>query len=94
MAVAALAVAALAGCGSSGDLSVVNEGASDVTVSIGDEDVEVSASGGALLLDTGCADGDVTVTFPSGSVVTLDGPVCPDQEIVVHDDERVELRPA
>lgn len=60
-------------------------------MSVDGEESEVG-SGGLLILDNGCADGDVTVTFPSGEVAVVPGPVCPDQEIVI-EDGRADLRP-
>lgn len=64
---------------------VVNNISSAVVVSIGDEVVEVTADGGAELLDYGCSPGDVTVEFATGEMVTVDGPVCPDERIVIAD---------
>lgn len=86
-------MAVLAACSGAGDLSVVNESDVDVTVSTGDEEFEVSATGGTVLLDYGCTPGDVTVEFPSGQVVAVAGPVCSDEQLVVHDGE-VALEPA
>ncbi len=78
---------ALAACSGAGDFSVVNDSDVDVTVSTGDETFEVSATGGAVLLDYGCTPGDVTVEFPSGQVVAVAGPVCSDEQLVIHDDD-------
>lgn len=86
-------VATLTGCSSAGDLEIFNEGPDEVRVSTGDEEVEVSADGGAVLLDYGCTPGDVTVEFASGDTVVLSGPVCPEQHIVIGDGE-AEVRPA
>lgn len=80
----ALAVT-LTACGDRGDLSISNNGPDDVTVLTGDEEVTVDAGGGAVLLDYGCTPGDVTVRFATGPEVTLPGPVCPDEWIVVGD---------
>jgi hypothetical protein len=85
--------AALTACSSPGDLSISNESPTDVTVLTGDEEITVSAWGGAALLDYGCTPGDVTVEFTSGQVVVVSGPVCPEQRIVVRDG-KVELQPA
>ncbi|MEW1960457.1 hypothetical protein [Kineococcus sp. NPDC059986] len=63
-------------------MSVVSDG----------ETSTVDADGGMVILYAGCTDGDVLVTFPAGKTVTLVGPVCPDQEVVIHDQE-VDLRP-
>jgi hypothetical protein len=84
----------LAACGDAGNLSVVNEGTSDVTVVFGDERETVSAGGGVAFLDYGCTPGDVTVELASGRSVVVPGPVCPEQEIVVGDDGTVDVRPA
>jgi hypothetical protein len=87
----AVLVVALAGCGGGGDLSFRNEGAEDVSVVANGETSAVEAGGGMVILGAGCTDGDVLVTFPSGRTVTLTGPVCPDREVVIHD-EQVDLR--
>ena len=83
----------LTACTSRGDLSIENNGPTDVTVLIGDERTTVSAGGGTVFLDYGCSPGDVTVEFPGARTVVVSGPVCPDQRIVVGDGEVV-LRPA
>lgn len=84
--------ATLMTCSGPGDLAIRNESPADVTVLTGDEELKVSAGGGAALLDHGCTPGDVTVEFASGQVV-VSGPVCPEQQIVVYDG-KVELQPA
>lgn len=84
---------AVAACSDPGDLSFVNEGPDDVVVSVDGDEAEVDADGGVLYLDNGCSKGDVTVTFPSGDVAVVPGPVCPDQEIVIGDG-RAHLRPS
>lgn len=91
--VAVCALVVVAACSDAGDLSMINDDADPVTVRTGDEVVEVDGSGGAVLLDYGCTPGDVTVELPTGRAVVLDGPVCPDEEIVVRDGE-VTLEPA
>lgn len=89
-----LAVAAtLTACSSQGDLSISNESSTDVTVSTGDEEITVSAWGGASILGSGCTPGDVIVEFASGQKVVVSGPVCPEEQIVVLD-SKVELRPS
>lgn len=75
----------LAACGDRGDLTIINNGPSDVAVLTGDAETSVSASGGAVAHDYGCTPGDVTVRFASGKEVLLHGPVCPDQRIMVGD---------
>lgn len=84
---------AVAGCSNPGDLSITNDGQEDVVVRTGDEDVVVSASGGAVVLGYGCTPGDVTVEFASGGRIVLPGPVCPDQQIVIGDEAAI-LQPA
>ena len=81
--VGAALIGTLAACSGPGDLSISNDGPSDVTVLTGDEEVIVTAGGGVVLLDYGCTPGDVTVRFASGADVVLPGPVCPDQAIAV-----------
>lgn len=91
-AVVGVLVGAMAACSDPGDLGFVNEGPDDVVVTVDGDESEVSSGGGMLILDNGCTDGDVTVTFPSGEVAVVPGPVCPDQEIVIGDGE-VDVRP-
>lgn len=91
--IGATVIVALTACSDAGDLSVINNGPSDITVDMGDEQVAVEADGGAVLLDYGCTPGDVTITFATGSETVLSGPVCPEQEIVV-DDGTASLQPA
>ena len=81
--VGALLTMTLTACDSKGDLSIDNEGPSDVTVFTGDETLTVPGYGGVTIIHNGCTPGDVTVTFPSGQKVLLHGPVCPDLQIVV-----------
>jgi hypothetical protein len=91
VAAGAVLVVVLAGCGGGGDLSFRNDGPDDVSVVSDGQTSIVDADGGMVILDAGCTDGDVLVTFSSGRTVTLAGPVCPDQEVVIHDQE-VDLR--
>lgn len=86
-------MAALTACTGAGDVSISNESSTDVIVSTGDDDVAVSAGGAASILGSGCIPGDVTVEFASGETVTVPGPICPGEQLVVLDDE-VELRTA
>jgi len=85
--------ATLTTCSRPGDLAIRNESPTDVTVLTGDEELTISAGGGAAILHYGCTPGDVTVKFTSGQVVVVPGPVCPEQQIVVYDG-KVELLPA
>jgi len=80
-------------CSGAGDLSIWNDGPAPVSVSTGDEEFDVAETGGVVILDYGCTPGDVTVTFASGQVTVVPGPVCPDHEIVVGDGH-VDVRPA
>jgi hypothetical protein len=64
-----------------------------VTVSTGDEEFAVSAGGAASILGSGCTPGDVIVEFASDQKVVVNGPVCPDEQLVVLDG-KVERRPA
>jgi hypothetical protein len=84
--------AALSACSSPGDLTFLNEGDTDATVSTGDEETTVDADGGVVLLGYGCTPGDVTVVLGSGRTIVLPGPVCPDQEVLIEDDD-ARLRP-
>ena len=88
----AVLAAALAGCSGGGDLAFHNDGPDDVSVVSDGQTSTIEADGGMVILGAGCTDGDVLVTFPSGKTVTVPGPVCPDQEVVIHDQE-VDLRP-
>ncbi|WP_353708798.1 hypothetical protein ABRQ22_05135 [Cellulosimicrobium sp. ES-005] len=90
VAVAVVGVGAvLSACDGGGDLEVANDSREDVTVRTGDEESEVDGGGGVVFLDYGCTPGDVTVVRASGAEEIVDGPVCPDQKIVVRDDEVV-----
>ncbi|MGF0118681.1 hypothetical protein ACQFYA_20510 [Promicromonospora sp. Marseille-Q5078] len=91
--VAAVLMSTLAACSGAGDLSVINESNDEVKVSTGDEQFEVPATGQSVLLDYKCTPGDVTVEFTSGQVATVAGPVCSDEQIVIHTGE-VRLEPA
>ena len=86
--------AALTACSDPGDLAISNDSPAEVTVLTGDEEVSVPESGGTVVLDYGCTPGDVTVEFASGPAVVVPGPVCPDTEIMIRRDGRVELQPA
>ncbi|WP_264029835.1 hypothetical protein [Cellulosimicrobium sp. SH8] len=81
--------AVLSACDGGGDLEVANDSGEDVTVRTGDEESAVDGGGGVVFLDYGCTPGDVTVVRASGAEEVVDGPVCPDQKIVVRDDEVV-----
>ncbi|WP_426309179.1 hypothetical protein [Cellulosimicrobium sp. E-16] len=90
VAVAVVCVGAvLSACDGGGDLEVANDSGGDVIVRTGDEEAEVTADGGVVLLDYGCTPAAVTVVRVSGAEEVVDGPVCPDQRIVVRDDEVV-----
>lgn len=85
--------ATLTACGDPGDLTISNESPAEVTVLTGDDEAVVPASGGTVFLDYGCTPGDVTVEFASGPAVVVPGPVCPDMEIMIERDGKVELQP-
>ena len=90
VAVAVVCVGAvLSACDGGGDLEVANDSGGDVVVRTGDEEAEVTAEGGVVFLDYGCTPGDVTVVRGSGAEEVVDGPVCPDEKIVIHADEVV-----
>lgn len=74
----------LVACSSPGDLSIRNESLTGVTVVVDGERDDVTAGGGLVLLGYGCTRGDVRVVFPWGASAVVPGPVCPDQEVVVH----------
>ena len=80
-------------CSRPGDLAINNGSPNDVTVLTGDEKLTVSGWGGVVMHRYGCTPGAVTVTFASGQVVVVPGPVCPEQQIVVYDG-KVDLQPA
>ena len=86
--------ATLATYGDPGDLAISNESSAEVTVLTDDDEAAVPALGGSVVLDYGCTPGDVTVEFASGPAVVVPGPVCPDEQIAVRRDGKVELQPA
>lgn len=73
-------------CTGGGDLNIVNDGADVVEVATGDQELELSAHEGVVILHYGCTPGHVTVEFRSGRRVAVAGPVCPEQRIVVGDE--------
>lgn len=81
----------LTGC-SPGDLTFSNESPSAVTVSTGDEEYAIEGWGGVSVLGSGCSQGDITVGFESGKTVVVDGPVCPDERLVIGEGT-VDLQP-
>lgn len=72
-----------AACSETGSLEISNESPDLVTVQLGDEKIVVSAGGGAIVHDVGCAPGDVLVVSASGQTATLDGPVCAGMVIAI-----------
>ncbi|WP_062298005.1 hypothetical protein [Demequina maris] len=78
-----LAAVALAGCTDAGGLEITNETDARIEVDVDDDVTYVEANGGVIYLDLGCTDGDVTVTLEDGTVLTVGGPVCPPDRIVV-----------
>jgi ABC-type Fe3+-hydroxamate transport system substrate-binding protein len=85
--------ATLTACSGLGDLTIRNESSTDVTVSTGDERITVSAWGAASILGSGCTPGDIIVEFASEQKVVVNGPVCPDEQLVALD-SKVEVRPS
>ncbi len=80
------AVASVTSCSSAGDLSIVNNSDDAVIVDLGDERFEITADGGAVIHDYGCTAGDIAVHRASGEVVTVGGPICSDQQVIVDGD--------
>lgn len=82
---AALLALVLAGCAAQGQIDVVNRSGSDITVTIGDEDLgEIGPEGGAVLLEVAdCVDGPVVVGYADGRTAELAGPVCAGQRVTV-----------
>ncbi len=78
-------MSALTACSSLGDLTFSNESDTDVTISTGADEVAIPSDGAASILGTGCSRGDVVVKFASGKKLVVSGPVCPSDQIVVHD---------
>lgn len=70
-------------CSEGGSLEISNESSDLVTVQLGDEEIVVSAGGGAIVHDVGCASGDVLVVSASGQTATLEGPVCAGSVIAI-----------
>ena len=86
--------ASLTACSDPGDLAISNESPAEVTVLTGDDEAVVPEWGGIVFLNYGGTPGDVTVEFTSGPAVVVPGPVCPDKQIIVRRDGKVELQPA
>ena len=81
-------------CGASGQLEITNSSPHAVTVQLGDDDTEVSSSGGAIVHEYGCSPGDVVVVSASGHRSVLPGPVCSGDHITVDSDGRVTVAAA
>ncbi|WP_420111910.1 hypothetical protein [Pseudactinotalea sp.] len=81
-----MATPCLVSCSNTGDLSISNVSGEAVTVDLGDEQVDVTADGGVVLLGYGCTPGDISVERPSGKTDDVAGPVCPDQQISIDAD--------
>lgn len=67
---------------SPGDLHLVNDGDVDVRVLAAGQHVTVTASGAVEVLGVGCVS-DVVVELPHTDPVTIAGPVCPEDSVVV-----------
>lgn len=83
-----------AACGETGSLAISNESSHLVTVRLGDDETEADSGGGAVVMGYDCTPGDVVVVSTSGETVTLAGPVCSDQQIVIDRAGKVALAPA
>lgn len=81
-------------CGESGQLEITNSSPHAVTVQLGDDDTEVSSSGGVIIHEYGCSPGDVVVVSASGQRSVLPGPVCSGKRIEVGSDGRVTVTAA
>ena len=79
---AVVLTAALSSC-SAGDLTFSNESPADVKVFTGDQEYVIEGWGGVSILGAGCSTGDITVDFGSGELVVVEGPVCPDERVVI-----------
>ncbi|WP_298460888.1 hypothetical protein [uncultured Cellulomonas sp.] len=82
----ALVVLAGAGCADGQNICVTNGGPAGVTVRLGEGPAdEVGPDGGMTLLGaTGCY-GPVVVAFLGGSVVELEGTICPGEDLRIGD---------
>ena len=89
----ALLSATLAACGTFGDLTFFNESTEAVTITTDHETFELPVNNGSSLLDNGCNEGSITVTFASGSTATVAGPVYPGKQVTIRDGQ-VNLTPA
>ena len=86
LALTLVTVAALAGCGSQGQLEFSNLGPGAAVVDTGDQAASrVEEHGGVLLLDYECTPGDVRISFEDGSSTVVLGPICSDQRVVIKD---------
>lgn len=75
---------------SPGDLHLVNDGDVDVRVLAAGQHVTVGASGAVEMLGAGCVS-DIVVELPQADPVTIAGPVCPEDSVVVTQGGRVVL---
>lgn len=75
---------------SPGDLHLVNEGDVDVEMAADGQLVTVTAGGAVDVLGAGCVP-DVVVQIPETDPVTIAGPVCPEDSVLVTRDGRVVL---
>jgi hypothetical protein len=67
---------------SPGDLRLVNNGAVDIEMVAVGQHVTVTAGGEVDVLGVGCVS-DVLVELPGSDPVTIAGPVCPEDSVVV-----------
>jgi hypothetical protein len=82
----------VSGCGGGGDVEFESSASVAVRVVWPDAESVIDPGGGMVVLGSGCLDHDVDVLYPDGRVVTLEGPICPDQVVAI-DDDAAELRP-
>lgn len=83
---AVLGSVVLAGCNDGrGHLDITNESGARADISAGDIATTIDPYGGVSVLDSGCTTGDVTIKLSTGEVLTVPGPVCPPDAIVIHD---------
>ncbi|SEJ25179.1 hypothetical protein [Demequina mangrovi] len=88
------AAVALAGCTDAGGLEIMNETDAGIEVNVDGIVDMVEPYGGVIYLDHGCTEGDVTITLADGTNLSVVGPVCPPDRIVVRDGAAALVTPA
>jgi hypothetical protein len=73
----------IAACSDSENIGLINDSDEVVTVEFASgESEELPAGGGAFILDVGeCFDGQILVSYESGSAIDVPGPICPGEEL-------------